>query len=49
MADEWERKNGLTVGTDDSGRDLDGDGWTNIEEFLATEPSPAKNPARPRT
>lgn len=49
MADEWERENGLNVGVNDSGLDLDGDGWTNIEEFLATEPSPAANGVRPRT
>ncbi len=34
MADSWERANGLKVGTKDHNGDLDGDGYTNIEEFV---------------
>ena len=33
MADEWEEANGLIVGTRDHNDDLDGDGYTNVEEF----------------
>ena len=35
MADWWEILYGLNVGVDDSGLDLDLDGLTNLEEFLA--------------
>ncbi len=34
MSDAWEADNGLDVGTDDSSGDADGDGWTNLEEYL---------------
>jgi len=34
MADSWESANGLSVGTDDSASDKDGDGYTNIEEYV---------------
>jgi pectate lyase len=33
MPDAWEAATGLTVGRDDSARDLDGDGYTNVEEY----------------
>lgn len=35
MPDEWERQNGMDPSTNDSAGDLDGDGWTNLEEYLA--------------
>ena len=35
MADLWEDQNGLDSSLDDSASDLDGDGLTNEEEFLA--------------
>ena len=34
MPDTWEIANGLNPDINDSGADLDGDGYTNIEEFL---------------
>ena len=34
MADPWELSEGSNVGVDDSAGDLDGDGYTNIEEYL---------------
>jgi pectate lyase len=34
MADAWESANGLNVGTDDSAGDRDGDGYTNIEQYI---------------
>lgn len=34
MSDEWEKVNGMDVTRDDSAADNDGDGYTNIEEFL---------------
>lgn len=34
MPDEWETRQGLNPNEDDSNADLDGDGYTNIEEFL---------------
>ena len=37
MRDEWERANGLTVGSKDHNGDKDGDGYTNIEEFTNSE------------
>jgi pectate lyase len=33
MPDAWEAATGLTVGRDDSARDLDGDGYTNVEDY----------------
>lgn len=36
MADTWETANGLDPSVDDSALDLDGDGYTNIEEFINT-------------
>ncbi len=44
MEDEWELANGLIVGEDDSGLDRDGDGLTNLQEFLAST-----NPQNPDT
>lgn len=41
MPDAWESLNGLTVGRDDSAGDLDGDGWTNIEEYANDLAEPA--------
>jgi len=35
MADEWERARGLNVGTADHNGDDDGDGYTNLEEYLS--------------
>jgi pectate lyase len=34
MPDTWERASGLRPGTNDAARDKDGDGWTNIEEYV---------------
>ncbi len=34
MEDKWEKTLGLNTTTDDSGGDHDGDGYTNIEEYL---------------
>lgn len=34
MPDEWERRHGLDPLRDDSAGDSDGDGWTNIEDYL---------------
>ena len=34
MADSWESNYGMTVGEDDSADDNDGNGYTNIEEYL---------------
>lgn len=37
IADDWESKNGLDpTNADDGQQDPDGDGWTNLEEFLHT-------------
>ena len=42
MPDKWETMFGLSLGKDDSSGDPDGDGYTNIEEFLnATDPKQA--------
>ena len=39
MPDAWEASNGLTVGIADSGNDTDGDGASNLMEYLAgTDP-----------
>jgi len=39
MSDAWEREHGLDPDRDDSGEDPDGDGMTNLDEFLAgTDP-----------
>ena len=40
MDDRWERRHGLNPADPADGpRDLDGDGYTNVEEFLnETEP-----------
>ena len=35
MGDAWETANGLSVGTNDSASDLDGDGQSNLAEWLA--------------
>jgi pectate lyase len=35
MPDQWEQARGLDPDQDDSSGDLDGDDWTNIEEYLA--------------
>jgi hypothetical protein len=35
MADTWEDQNGLDTGTNDAAGDLDGDGYSNLQEFLA--------------
>ncbi len=35
MPDDWELENGLDPSEDDSGGDLDGDGVTNYDEYLA--------------
>ncbi len=43
MADEWEREHGLDPERDDSEEDADGDGWTNLQEYLAdTDPNEAE-------
>ncbi len=34
MGDSWERENGLDTGRDDAQEDADGDGYTNVEEWL---------------
>jgi len=34
MPDAWEGSHGLDPASDDSADDADGDGWTNIEEYL---------------
>jgi len=39
MADDWEVDNGLDPSVDDSSQDLDGDGYTNYQEYLCgTDP-----------
>ncbi len=40
MGDSWERANGLDTSRDDSAEDLDGDGFSNLEEYLlGTDPN----------
>lgn len=34
MADEWEKANGLEVGVNDSADDKNGNGYTNIEDYI---------------
>ena len=34
MPDEWEQAHGSKPGIKDGSRDQDGDGWTNVEEYL---------------
>jgi hypothetical protein len=34
MPDAWERARGLDPGSDDSAGDRDGDGYSNVEEYL---------------
>jgi len=34
MPDDWETARGLDLGADDSAEDRDGDGYTNIEEYI---------------
>lgn len=42
LPDEWEKKYGLNIAVNDANEDLDNDGFTNMEEFLAkTNPADA--------
>ncbi len=43
MDDYWESANGLTVGVDDSGDDLDGDSLTNLQEYNLSPRTDPKN------
>lgn len=47
MADSWESSNGFNTSADDAAQDNDGDGYTNIEEYLhhLSAKSYAHNPA----
>ncbi len=46
MPDWWEQRWGLAPDNDtDSGSDLDGDGWTNLEEYLNQTPVSASSDA----
>lgn len=48
MPDAWERANGLIVGIDDADLDPDGDGATNLMEYLAgTDPQDMNSVSRP--
>lgn len=39
LPDAWEKNHGLQVGTNDAAADLDGDGFSNLEEYkLGTDP-----------
>jgi hypothetical protein len=52
MPDEWETKHGLNPNdVSDAAKDLNGDGYTNIEDFLnRLDPkAPAKDWSAPRT
>ena len=43
MADDWEREHGLNPERNDAEEDADGDGWTNLQEYLAdTDPNEAE-------
>ncbi len=42
MPDAWERSHGLALHHDDSATDRDGDGFTAIEDYLATLAAPAR-------
>lgn len=46
LPDEWEKKYGLNIAVNDANDDLDNDGFTNMEEFVAkTNPAdPASHP-----
>lgn len=37
MSDEWERSHGLDLKRNDAWGDADGNGWTNLDEFLEAE------------
>ena len=44
MADDWESDNGLDTSINDSGDDLDSDGYTNYQEYLSrTDPGNANS------
>lgn len=48
MADSWEEGHGLDPGLDDSGLDPDGDGLSNLEEWLGgTDPETFDGPSAP--
>lgn len=34
MPNKWERARGLNPRVNDSRRDQNGDGWTNVEEYI---------------
>ncbi len=44
MPDSWERARGLNAAYDDSAADRNGDGWTNLEEYLHFLASPICDP-----
>ncbi|MBS7248690.1 MAG: hypothetical protein KIH04_10485 [Candidatus Freyarchaeota archaeon] len=48
MPDGWEVQYGLDPLSDDAGQDKDGDGFTNLEEYVAgTDPTdPKSHPSR---
>lgn len=51
MPDNWETSHGLNNNTNDSALDANGDGYTNIEEYLnalANDPPIATNPPAPQ-